>query len=85
MHLITKISFNSATFICTHPEEAFLLNYVEERPMWPIQSPNKGRKKAKGTRRGRWDQDQVARDGYFRAALPPSEKKNVKGPCKHIM
>ena len=23
----------------------FLLGYVEERPWWPIQSPNKGRKK----------------------------------------
>ena len=23
----------------------FLVGYVEERPWWPIQSPNKGRKK----------------------------------------
>ena len=26
-------------------EPFFLVGYVEERPWWPIQSPNKGRKK----------------------------------------
>ena len=28
------------------------MSYVEERPWWPMQGPNKGRKKAKGLEEG---------------------------------
>ena len=36
-------------FVAFVTEGHFLFNYVEERPWWPIQSPNNGRKKkAKG-------------------------------------
>ena len=42
-----------AKYVCLRPmvytiserECFFLVSYVEERPWWPIQSPNKGRKK----------------------------------------
>ena len=37
---------NSPCSLPSAPSGAvFLLGYVEERPWWPIQSPNKGRKK----------------------------------------
>ena len=29
----------------------FLMSYAEERPRWPIQSPNKGRKENKGRKK----------------------------------
>ena len=31
----------------------FLVSFVEETPWWPIQSPNKGRRKQNATRRER--------------------------------
>ena len=45
MHEVITKKCLTITIRCTF----FLVSYVEERPWWPIQSPNKGRKKkAKG-------------------------------------
>ena len=61
IHIFTN-KRNSSTILtaCPSREIIFLASYVPERPWWPIQSPNKGRKKkAKAKRRERSDKIKI--------------------------
>ena len=47
------------TLQLSHPKFLSLVSYVEERPWWPIQSPNKGGKRKEESERLRGERDHI--------------------------